>query len=140
MPFSHGVISSLKSFELIHCDIWGRYRHPSLCGAYYFLTIVDDFTRFTWIFLMQHKSEAQSLLKRFFSYVLTQFDTRIKTFRSDNGGEFLSLRSFFHDNGVVFQHSCVYTPQQNRVVECKHRHILQVARALRFHAHLPIQF
>jgi hypothetical protein len=86
---------------------------------------------------LQHKSEAQSLLRRFFSYVLTQFNTRIKTFRSDNGGEFLSLRSFFHDNGVVFQHSCVYTLKQNRVVERKHRHILQVARALRFQAHLP---
>jgi transposase InsO family protein len=140
LPFSPSVISSLKPFELIHCDIWGRYRHPSLSGAYYFLTIVDDFTRFTWIFLMQHKSEAQSLLRRFFSYVLTQFNTRIKTFRSDSGGEFLSLRSFFHDNGVVFQHSCVYTPQQNGVVERKHRHILQVARALRFQAHLPTQF
>ncbi|KAI9156292.1 hypothetical protein LWI28_003934 [Acer negundo] len=45
--FSHSVISSTKSFEIIHYDIWGRYRHPYLSGAYYFLTIVDDFTRFT---------------------------------------------------------------------------------------------
>ena len=47
---------------------------------------------------------------------------------------------FFQDNGVIFQHSCVYTPQQNGVVECKHRHILQVAQALKFHAQLPTQF
>ncbi|RVW81531.1 Retrovirus-related Pol polyprotein from transposon RE1 [Vitis vinifera] len=58
----------------------------------------------------------------------------------DNGGEFLSLQSFFKDNGVLFQHSCVYTPQQNGVVERKHRHILQVARALKFQAQLPTQF
>ena len=111
LPFSSSVISSIKPFELIHCDIWGRYRHPSISGAYYFLTIVDDFTRFTWIFLMRHEDETQSFLKRFFSYVFTQFDTHIKTVRSDNGGECISLRSFFHDNGVIFQHSCVYTPQ-----------------------------
>ncbi|KAI9185245.1 hypothetical protein LWI28_005591 [Acer negundo] len=140
LPFSSSVVSSVKPFELIHCDIWGCYRHPSLSGAYYFLTIVDDYTRFTWIFLMRHKNEARSLLKRFFTYVLTQFESHIKVFRSDNGGEFISLRSFFHDNGVIFQHSCVYTPQQNGVVERKHRHILQVARALKFQARLPTFF
>jgi len=140
LPFSPSTISSIKPFEIIHCDIWGRYRHPSLTGAHYFLTIVDDFSRFTWIFLMRHKNEAQSLLKNFFSFVRTQFETQIKTFRSDNGGEFISLRSFFQNHGVVFQHSCVYTPQQNGVVERKHRHILQVARALKFQAHLPTLF
>jgi len=132
LPFCHSIISSVKPFELIHCDIWGRYRHSSISGAFYFLTIVDDYSRFTWIFLMSHKNEAQSLLKNFFNYVLTQFETHIKIFRSDNGGEFISLRTFFNDHGVIFQHSCFYTPQQNGVVERKHRHILQVARALKF--------
>lgn len=140
LPFGISSISSEKPFDLIHCDVWGRYKHPSLSGAHYFLTIVDDYTRFTWVFLMRHKDETQSLLKHFFSYVSTQFSSCIKAFRSDNGSEFLSLQSFFKDNGVVFQHSCVYTPQQNGVVERKHRHILQVARALKFHAHLPTHF
>ena len=61
---------------------------------------------------MRHKIETQSLLKRFFSYVLTQFESRIKIFRSYNGGEFISLRSFFQDIDVIFQNSCVYTPQK----------------------------
>ena len=82
-------ISSEKPFGLIHCDIWGRYKHSSLFGAHYFLTIVDDYTHFTWIFLMKHKDEAQPLIKRFFSYVSTQFASHIKIFRSDNGGESL---------------------------------------------------
>ena len=69
LPFSTSSISSIKPFEIIHCDIWGRYRHPSLTGAHYFLTIVDDFSRFTWIFLMRHKNEAQTLLKQFFTFV-----------------------------------------------------------------------
>ena len=125
LPFCHSVISSVKPFKLIHCDIWGRYRHSSISGAFYFLTIVDDYSRFTWIFLMSHKSEAQSLLKNFFfNYVLTQFASHIKIFRSDNGGKFISLCTFFNDHGVIFQHSCFYTPQQNEVVERKHRHIL----------------
>ena len=63
-----------------------------------------------------------------------------KCFRSDNGGELLSLQSLFKDNGVLFQHSCVYKPQQNGVVERNHRHILQVARTLKIQAQLPNQF
>ena len=86
---------------------------------------------------MKHKDEAQPLIKHFFRYVSTQFESHIKNFRSDNGGEFLSLQSFFKDNGVLFQH---YTPQQNGVVERKHRHILQVERALKIQAQLPNQF
>ena len=59
LPFDTSTISSTISFEIIHCDIWGRYRHPSFSGAHYFLTIVDGYTHFTCIFLMRHKIEAQ---------------------------------------------------------------------------------
>lgn len=47
---------------------------------------------------------------------------------------------FFLSKGVIHQRSCVDTPQQNGVVECKHRHILKIARTFRFQAHLPIQY
>jgi hypothetical protein len=97
LPFNPSVISSTKPFAMIHCDIWGSYRHPSLSGAHYFLTVVDDLTRFTWIFLMKHKNKAQSLLKIVFNYVLIQFEVHIKILRSDNGGEFLSLRPFLQE-------------------------------------------
>ncbi|KAM1681408.1 hypothetical protein ACFX2K_038957 [Malus domestica] len=140
LPFGVSTIATQKPFALIHCDIWGPYKIASTCGAKYFLTIVDDYSRFTWIFLMQHKNETQHLLKNFFSYVRTQFDTLVCQIRVDNGGEFFSLRDFFQEHGVVYQHSCVYTPQQNGVVERKHRHILETARSLRFQAHLPLRF
>lgn len=50
------------------------------------------------------------------------------------------MRCFYQQNGILFQHSCVDTPQQNGVVERKHRHLLEVARALRFQSGLPIHF
>ena len=96
LPFDTSVISSAKPFEIIHYDIWGRYRHPSPSGAHFFLTIVDDYTRFTWIFLMRHKNESQSLLKQFFIYVFTQFESRIKTFRSDSGFEVTMVANLSH--------------------------------------------
>ncbi|KAG5547669.1 hypothetical protein RHGRI_013386 [Rhododendron griersonianum] len=140
LPFPLSSISSTFPFQLIHCDIWGPHRHQTYSGARYFLTIVDDFTRCTWLFLMSHKSDASSLLKSFFTFVHNQFNAHIKIFRSDNGSEFLSLQSFFITKGVEFQTSCVSTPQQNGVVERKHGHILRVARALLFQSNMPIHF
>ena len=60
--------------------------------------------------------------------------------QSDNGTEFNCLKDYFTANGILFQTSCVHTPQQNGRVERKHQHILNVGRALRFHANLPIYF
>ncbi|KAJ4769875.1 Retroelement pol polyprotein-like [Rhynchospora pubera] len=131
-----------ESFDLIHCDIWGPYRVSSHCGAHYFLTIVDDFTRAVWVYLMVEKSETYQLLKSFCKMVQTQFGKSVKCVRSDNGLEFKShqMNQFYTECGILHQTSCVYTPQQNGRVERKHRHILNVARALRFQSGLPLEF
>lgn len=75
-------------FDLIHCDLWGAYIVPTSCGAGYFLTIIDDCSRATWIYLLSGKDEIPVVLKRFFSMVKRQFDKEIKIVRSDNGTEF----------------------------------------------------
>ena len=124
---------------MIHVDIWGGYKVASISGARYFLTIVDDFTRCTWIFLMRHKSDTQTHLLNFINMIETQFSCKIKIVRSDNGPEF-TLKSFYSSKGIIHQTSCVHTPQQNGVVERKHRHLLNMARALLFQAHLPQKF
>lgn len=140
LSFASSSIKTVAPFDLIHCDIWGPHKTHTHYGARYFLTIVDDFTRFTWVHLMSFKSQTQNLLKSFFSWVKTQFHQDIKILRADNGGEFTSMRSFLDERGTIFQHTCAHTPQQNGVVERKHRHLLNVARALRFQANLPLQF
>ena len=112
---------------------------PTHASYKYFLTIVDDCTRFTWVFLMRHKSEAMNIVPRFFSMVETQFNKKVKKFRSDNAPE-LNFHDFFNEKGVVHQFSCVERPEQNSVVERKHQHLLSVARGLLFHSKVPIQF
>lgn len=118
----------------------GGYRTPSSCGASYFMTIVDDFSRGVWIFLLAAKSEVSITLQFFFAMVHRQFDKRVKVVRSDNRTKFMCMKSYFTREEIIHQMSCVGTPQQNSRVERKHRHILNIARALMFQAHLPIKF
>ncbi|CAL1399245.1 unnamed protein product [Linum trigynum] len=74
--------------------------------------------------------------------VRTQFQTQVRWIQSDNGLEFQtnSLKDYYADNGILLQTSCVNTLQQNGVAERKHRHLLETARALRFHSGLPVRF
>jgi hypothetical protein len=81
------------------------------------LTIVDDFSRFTWIVLLKGKYETSLKIQKFIISVEVQFDAKVKTLRSDNSPEFLSLSSFYLSKGIVHQTSCVATPQQNGRVE-----------------------
>jgi len=120
-------------------DIWSPFSQVSIHGHKYFLTIVDDFNRFTWVILLKAKSEVQSNIQNFIALIERQFDSKIKLIRFDNGPEF-SLKDFYASKGIIHQTSCPYTPQQNARVERKHQHILNVARALLFQSEIPNKF
>ncbi|XP_074291172.1 uncharacterized protein LOC141617945 [Silene latifolia] len=83
------------------------------------------------------QKRGDELLKNFVAMVRRQFSTDVKVIRTDNGTEFTCLKSFFAEQGIMHQTTCVGTSQQNGRVERKHRHILNVARALRFESGLP---
>ncbi|KAF7808557.1 G-type lectin S-receptor-like serine/threonine-protein kinase [Senna tora] len=93
---------------------------------------VDDFSRCVWIYLMQSKGQTVGLLDEFLKYVKNFFSANVKCFKTDNGSEFLSgnCQKLLKDRGIVHQRACVYTPQENGVVERKHRHLARVARVM----------
>jgi len=129
LSFSNSQSRADKCFNLIHVDIWGPAPTPSLHGHRYFLTVIDNFSRYSWIYLMHNKSETRTHLTNFINFVENQFETKVKVIRSDNGHEF-KMNEFFSSKGIIHQTSCVETPEQNGIAERKHQHLLNVTRAL----------
>ena len=139
-PLSDHSVNALG--ELVHLDVWGPYKVETTARCRYFLTVVDDYTRAVWVFLLKGKDEVFSHVVNFYAMLKNQFDKTIKAVRTDNGTEFFNhkMNSFFETTGIIHQSSCVYSPQQNGIVERKHRHLLNVARSLLFQGGVPLRF
>ena len=142
LPFTKSESQTDEIFKLVHMDTWGPYKVSYKGRFRYFLTLVDDCSRVTWIHLLKVKSDAFTAIESFVNMAKTQFEKEVKVIRSDNALEFddKKCRPFFEKLGIIHQTSCSDTPQQNGRVERRHRNILEMARALRFQAGLPLHF
>jgi IS30 family transposase len=120
-----------RSLELLHMDIFGLIAYISIGGSKYCLIIMDDYSRFTWVFFLQEKSQTQETLKKFLRQAQNEFRLRIKKIRSDNGTKFKNSQiEGFLEEGIKNEFSSPYTPQQNGVVERKNRTPMDMARTI----------
>jgi transposase InsO family protein len=85
---TQNIMTTGMPLELLHMDLFGPITYISLGGSKYCLVIVDDYSRFTWVFFLQEKSQTQETLKGFLRQAQNEFELRIKKIRSDNGMEF----------------------------------------------------
>ncbi|XP_047267657.1 uncharacterized protein LOC124898079 [Capsicum annuum] len=126
--FFHSSIKSLAEFDLLHLDSWGPYKSPTHDGYRYFLTIVDDFSKMTWTYLLTAKSNAFPVFKSFIALIERQYNAKVKIVRSDNalelGGGSL-LAEFFTTAG--------YPPDKKgyKLLDLKTR-VVFVSRNVRF--------
>jgi hypothetical protein len=104
-----------QPFELIHRDLFGLVAYLSLGGNKYGLVIVDDYSRFTWVFFLYDKCQVQQKVKIFVRRAQKDFDLPIKKVRSDNRTEFKNtvVEEFLDEDGIKHEFSTPYTPQQN---------------------------
>ena len=125
-------MSTCKPFELIHMDLFGPTTYTSIGGNKYGFVIVDDFTRYTWVFFLNDKSDTYSIFKSFLKRVHNEFDIIVKKVRSDNRSEFKNTRvdELCEDYGIMHQFSAKYTPQSNGLVERKNRTLIDMARSM----------
>jgi transposase InsO family protein len=126
------IMTTDRPLELLHMDLFGPIAYISIGGSRYCLVIVDDYSRFTWVFFLQEKSQTQETLKGFLRWAQNEFRLRIKKIRSDNGTEFKNsqIEGFLEEEGIKHEFSSPYTPQQNGVVERKNRTLLDMARTM----------
>ena len=94
------------------------------------------------VILMKNRAELFSIFQKFYAEILTQFNIFIRVLRSDNAQEYFSALfiSFMSQHGILHQSSCAHTPQQNGVAERKNRHLIETARTLLLHYHVPFRF
>ena len=107
------VVSTFKSFDLVHMDLFGPTRTLSLNGKRFSLVIVDDYSRFSWIFFIFHKNEAFNKFLLFFRRVQIVHGAKVAAIQIDHGGEFEnnSFDEFCDKQGIKHQYSSPRTPK-----------------------------
>ncbi|KAG2963263.1 hypothetical protein PC120_g27553 [Phytophthora cactorum] len=124
--------------EVIHSDVCGPMQTSTFSGKRYFVTFTDDKSHFCVVYLLRNKSEVADKFAEFVAMAETQTGKRVKTLRSDNGGEYTSgaMAKFCKDRGIEQKFTPPYTPQLNGVAERMNRTLVESARCMLEHAGL----
>ena len=110
-PFGKGTRAEFP-LQLIHLDICGPMNIRARQGVVYFITFIDNFTRYGYVYLISHKSQALYRVIKFMNLVENQLDKKIKTLRIDQGREYLfdQFKQLCDENGIVHPLTISYTP------------------------------
>ena len=109
------LISTSRPLELLHADLFGPMDVLSIGGKSYGFLIVDDYSRFTWVYFLAHKDEALHTFIRHCKKVQNKKGLTFISVRSDHGGEFENhgFETFCNEYGYDHNFSTSRTPQQN---------------------------
>nr|GEV04679.1 uncharacterized mitochondrial protein AtMg00810-like [Tanacetum cinerariifolium] len=141
-PFINSISSSTAPSELVHSDVWGLAPVSTKGGSKYYVSFIDDFTRYTWVNLMKRRFDFLTVFKQFRALVKTQHSAVIKCFCCDLGGEYTSndFISLLESDVTIYQTSCMNTPQRNGVAKRKHCHLVETVRSFLLSADVPSVF
>jgi transposase InsO family protein len=118
------MMSTSKAIELLHMDLFGPTQYTSIDGNKYGFVIVDDYTRYTWVFFLVDKSDVFATFKSFVKGIHNEFETTIKRVRSDNSSEFTRINELCDEFGIRHQLSAKYTLQSNSLLRERIEHSL----------------
>lgn len=122
----------LKPGELIHSDVCGPMSEPSIKGARFFVTFIDDASNYRSVYFMRHKIDVFEHFKEYERLVFNKFGRTIKVLRTDNGTEYCNqhMKKYLASKGIKMENSAPYTPEQNGKAERENRTIVESARTM----------
>jgi histone deacetylase 1/2 len=129
LPYPKSSSVSTSPLELVFSDVWGP-ASESFGRFKYYVSFIDDYSKFTWIYLLKKKSDVFQKFYHFQHHVERLFDKKILAVQTDWGGEYQKLNSFFQRVGISNLVSCPHAHQQKGPAERKHRHIVEVGLSL----------
>ena len=144
-----GAYRATYILELIHKDICGAFPTPSWSGQQYFISFIDDYLRYAYLFLIHEKSRSLDVLTYFKVDVENQLNKRIKSVRSDHGGEYYDrydgsgeqrrgpFARFIEECGIVPQYTILGSPSMNGVAKRRNHTLTDMIRSMIFHSTLP---
>jgi histone deacetylase 1/2 len=139
LPYPVSTSVSTVPFELVFSDVWGP-APASVSKHSYYVCFIDDFSKFSWIYLLKNRSDVFQVFLNYQAYVERKFGRKIITMQTDWGGEYEKLNGYFQKIGITHHVSCPHAHQQNGSAERKHRHIVEVGLSLLAHASMPLKF
>ena len=103
----------------------------------FYVTFIDDYSRFTRVYLLRNKDEAFDMFLSYKVEVEIQFDRKIKRIRSDIGGEYIPLNYYCEKEGIIHEVTPPYSPDSNGVAERKNRTLKEMMNSLLVSASTP---
>ena len=133
---------SKEVLGLVHSDVCGKISTKSLSGCEYFVTFIDDKSRYTWVYVLKSKDQVFGCFKDWKAMVENDTGKKLKAIRSDNGGEYTSkeFQGYLKMAGIRHELTIPKTPEQNGVAERMNRTVVETARCMLAEAGLPKRF
>ncbi|KAI7815493.1 Retrovirus-related Pol polyprotein, partial [Rhyzopertha dominica] len=128
--------------KIVHSDVVGKITPNSLGGAQYFVTFLDDFSRYSEVALIKRKDEVLANFKIFVQKSENIQGITLKALQSDNGGEYTSneFKQYLNTKGILHRLTIPGTPQQNGKAERLNQTLLNIVRCLLLQSGLPSTF
>lgn len=125
---------------IVHSDLCGPMSCMSFSKSRYFVTFIDEYSRFVTVYPLHRKSDLEKLFPTFMAWFERRFHCVIRRLHSDGGGEYVGMKSLLEEKGIEHYKTPPHSPNQNPIAERMNRTLVESARSMMESSSLPRVF